>query len=137
MRLMHINIVLKMISDVRNMDCMEYMKQFPDKFFDLAVVDPPYGGGACSQSGNVERERATTDSVNGSTVTNCQQNWIPRKEPVPPRGGRLTSQVADGRDRVSRTGGTWAEKFGKKSSRGTLPRNRNTSTNCFASHATR
>ena len=32
-----------MISDVANMDCMEYMKQFPDKFFDLAVVDSPYG----------------------------------------------------------------------------------------------
>lgn len=32
-----------MISDVANMDCMEYMAQFPDKFFDLAVVDPPYG----------------------------------------------------------------------------------------------
>ena len=28
------------------MDCMEGMKQFPDKYFDLAVVDPPYGGGA-------------------------------------------------------------------------------------------
>lgn len=27
-----------------NMDCMEAMKQFPDKYFDLAVVDPPYGG---------------------------------------------------------------------------------------------
>jgi site-specific DNA-methyltransferase (adenine-specific) len=27
------------------MDCMEGMKQFPDKFFDLAIVDPPYGGG--------------------------------------------------------------------------------------------
>lgn len=26
-----------------NMDCMEAMKEFPDKFFDLAVVDPPYG----------------------------------------------------------------------------------------------
>ena len=25
------------------MDCMDYMRQFPDKFFDLAVVDPPYG----------------------------------------------------------------------------------------------
>lgn len=25
------------------MDCMEYMKDIPDKFFDLAVVDPPYG----------------------------------------------------------------------------------------------
>ena len=26
-----------------NMDCMEAMRTFPDKFFDLAVVDPPYG----------------------------------------------------------------------------------------------
>lgn len=26
-----------------NVDCMEYMKTVPDKYFDLAVVDPPYG----------------------------------------------------------------------------------------------
>lgn len=26
-----------------NCDCMEYMKTVPDKYFDLAVVDPPYG----------------------------------------------------------------------------------------------
>lgn len=26
-----------------NMDCMEYMSTLPDKAFDLAVVDPPYG----------------------------------------------------------------------------------------------
>lgn len=32
-----------MISEVFNMDCMEYMKNIPDKFFDLAIVDPPYG----------------------------------------------------------------------------------------------
>ena len=25
------------------MDCMEYMKSVPDKFFELAIVDPPYG----------------------------------------------------------------------------------------------
>ena len=31
-----------MISEAYNMDCMEYMKTLPDKFFDLAVVDPPY-----------------------------------------------------------------------------------------------
>lgn len=24
-------------------DCMDYMKDIPDKFFDLAIVDPPYG----------------------------------------------------------------------------------------------
>ena len=26
-----------------NMDCMEGMKEIPDKYFDLAIVDPPYG----------------------------------------------------------------------------------------------
>ncbi len=28
-----------------NMDCMDGMKQFPDKYFDLAIVDPPYFSG--------------------------------------------------------------------------------------------
>ena len=28
-----------------NMDCMQGMKEFPDKYFDLAIVDPPYGDG--------------------------------------------------------------------------------------------
>ena len=28
-----------------NMDCMEGMKQIPDKYFELAIVDPPYGIG--------------------------------------------------------------------------------------------
>lgn len=26
-------------------DCMDVMREYPDKYFDLAVVDPPYGGG--------------------------------------------------------------------------------------------
>ena len=28
-----------------NADCMEIMREYPDKYFDLAVVDPPYGSG--------------------------------------------------------------------------------------------
>jgi DNA modification methylase len=28
--------------ELLNIDCMEYMKTVPDKYFDLAVVDPPY-----------------------------------------------------------------------------------------------
>lgn len=32
-----------MINEVHLLDCMEGMKQYPDKYFDLAVVDPPYG----------------------------------------------------------------------------------------------
>lgn len=33
-----------------NADCMEIMREYPDKYFDLAAVDPPYGsggGGVC------------------------------------------------------------------------------------------
>ena len=26
-----------------NIDCMDKMKEYPDKWFDLAIVDPPYG----------------------------------------------------------------------------------------------
>lgn len=26
-----------------NMDCMDGMRQFPDKYFNLAIIDPPYG----------------------------------------------------------------------------------------------
>lgn len=33
-----------------NMDCIEYMKSVPDKYFDLAVVDPPYGIGINSMT---------------------------------------------------------------------------------------
>ncbi len=28
-----------------NRDCMEVMSEYPDKYFDLAIVDPPYGIG--------------------------------------------------------------------------------------------
>jgi len=31
-----------MISETHNLDCMEYMKELPDNFFELAIVDPPY-----------------------------------------------------------------------------------------------
>lgn len=37
-----------------NRDCNEAMKEFPDKFFDLAIVDPPFGvGNFVQDSGNV------------------------------------------------------------------------------------
>jgi site-specific DNA-methyltransferase (adenine-specific) len=34
-----------MISIAKNMDCMDAMRTFSDKYFDLAIVDPPYGIG--------------------------------------------------------------------------------------------
>ena len=36
-----------------NVDCMEYMATLPDKVFDLAIVDPPYGlGSRLAHAGN-------------------------------------------------------------------------------------
>jgi len=44
-----------------NADCMEVMKTFKDKQFDLAIVDPPYGIGNFSPTG-------------GSVGTSCKGN---------------------------------------------------------------
>jgi site-specific DNA-methyltransferase (adenine-specific) len=38
-------------SEVYLMDCIEGMKHFPDKYFDLACIDPPYGIGHSLLSG--------------------------------------------------------------------------------------
>lgn len=53
------------LNKLYNMDCMEGMKQFPDKYFDLAIVDPPYGIGNFVQvTGNVRGEKVTwNDSI--------------------------------------------------------------------------
>jgi len=40
------------LNTLYNMDCMEGIKGFPDGYVDLAIVDPPYGGG-----GLANRER--------------------------------------------------------------------------------
>lgn len=33
----------KRVSQVLNIDCVEYMRTLPDNFFDVAICDPPYG----------------------------------------------------------------------------------------------
>ncbi len=42
-----------------NMDCMEGMKEIPDKYFDLAIVDPPYG---ININHNMGRRKGDKDS---------------------------------------------------------------------------
>ena len=41
--------------DLRNMDCMELMAEYPDNHFDLAIVDPPYGIGIDGQKGDIRK----------------------------------------------------------------------------------
>jgi site-specific DNA-methyltransferase (adenine-specific) len=41
---------MKHLSETFNRDCVEAMKEYPDNYFDLAVVDPPYGIGESGKS---------------------------------------------------------------------------------------
>src|ERR1700685_1785797 len=52
--------------ELLNIDCMEYMKGVPDKFFELAIVDPPYGIGQDwkKRTGNRIKEFKETTYVN-------------------------------------------------------------------------
>lgn len=47
-----------------NVDCMEYMRTLPDKAFDLAIVDPPYGIG---EDGGKSRSKFVTQK-NGNRL---------------------------------------------------------------------
>ena len=41
--IVHLIAELDTMIELLNCDCMEYMATVPDKYFDLAIVDPPYG----------------------------------------------------------------------------------------------
>jgi site-specific DNA-methyltransferase (adenine-specific) len=49
--------------DLRIADCMDMMREFPDKHFDLAIVDPPYGIGQHGGHSNTQHTvRAAWDN---------------------------------------------------------------------------
>lgn len=66
-----------------NRDCLEAMRKYPDNAFDLAVVDPPYGGGA---------KEDVSEVFNGAISGRF--------------GGRFEKYI-----KAERTGGTWASKY--------------------------
>lgn len=65
-----------------NTDCMDGMKEFPDKYFDLAIVDPPYGinmGHTCGVGGGGTTDRLVDIKVYNAARTNlAKQNFIIR-----------------------------------------------------------
>ena len=51
-----------------NMDCLEGMKQFEDNYFDLAIVDPPYGGGGKDPNNDMDfTKNIKAERTNGGT----------------------------------------------------------------------
>lgn len=118
-----------------NRDCVDAMKEFPDNFFDLAIVDPPYGDG--SQTVNVEREY---NRFGGrfDRYKYLSRGGMARQTEVSPRY-TFSERTADKRTEhgAIRSGGQWAAKYAKKSFRGMSRRSKNILTSCFASHVIR
>lgn len=54
-----------MISEVYNEDCMAGMARYPDGYFGLAIVDPPYGIGESRRQGSGARNDFILDRRNG------------------------------------------------------------------------
>lgn len=50
-----------------NRDCMEAMREFPDKFFDLAIVDPPYGIGEDGRNNHTRSMVAKAKDYRGNS----------------------------------------------------------------------
>lgn len=62
--------------DLHHCDCMELMKQYPDKYFDLAIVDPPYG----NFNGTIERTGGTWSKKNQRDNSIKKWDFAPSEE---------------------------------------------------------
>jgi site-specific DNA-methyltransferase (adenine-specific) len=60
-------------SIVYNQDCLEAMRQYPDNYFDLAIVDPPYGIGDKFKGGK-------TGKMNFNEIVNKDWDKVPSNE---------------------------------------------------------
>jgi len=74
-------------------DCMDLMKDYPDKAFDIAIVDPPYGDGGGLAGQEAEQVRRTVRQVQHRGVNHAY-------------GGRFERYAPP-----TRTGETWAKKY--------------------------
>ena len=69
--------IIKKNNVVLNDDCMTGMKQFPDGFFDLAIVDPVYGD--VRQGGYMKNTNSTARKARAIEYNNAL--WSQNKTP--------------------------------------------------------
>jgi len=66
--------------DLRLMDCMELMKEYPDQHFELAIVDPPYGIGSRIAQGTNANHLATRGKASLLYKNNPFDHAVPPDE---------------------------------------------------------
>lgn len=114
-------------------DCRDVLRAMPDKCIDLIVADPPYGDGNPDNDTEHRNQRGRFDKYNDSsqTVNVDRERSAPTYNRFGSPGSRFERYKPDASfdstaagkksfgkntsDAVARTGGTWAEKYGKKS----------------------
>ena len=139
---------------VYNMDCLDAMKQFEDKHFDLAIVDPPYGsglgeGGGCQGRFAKYREdnQPRNNGGGGHQILEQVRSTI---RPIQTSNGsaevastaNITVKVHTIKEQTPNGTDNWSSPNGRSTKpkilyRGMLRLNRNTLMNCFASHVIR
>ena len=61
-----------------HLDCMEGMKEFPDNYFELAIVDPPYGRNSHKRfrpNGGVGRHKTSGNSIIVKVKNITKNSW--------------------------------------------------------------
>lgn len=61
--------------DIRCGDCLELMKQLPDKSIDLIVTDPPYDISATTGGGTINTVKKLNKSLNDLVVANITKGY--------------------------------------------------------------
>lgn len=68
------------VSEVYLMDCVDLMKHYPDKYFDLAVVDPPYGIDLANMNMGIGKSKKASKIKNRKWVSKDWDLSVPQME---------------------------------------------------------
>jgi len=61
------------MNKIHNIDCLEFMRQVPDNYFDLVLTDPPYGIG---EDGKSNHTRSCLAKSKEYTAKNWDSNPV-------------------------------------------------------------
>ena len=67
--------ILIELNRIIHADCMDIMKDIPDKFFELAIVDPPYGIGEDSDKIKEYNKTSSKSWENRKPKEYAKKNW--------------------------------------------------------------
>lgn len=91
-----------LINKIHLGDCLEFMKQLPDKCIDLVLTDSPYGNGNAEYDTSLCYGGLFEKYKNGKALSRTDGRFCNK-------GSHFEKYR-----QIARTGGTWAEKYEKK-----------------------